>query len=317
MRVPPGTYTARGFIMSFETLPIGEEIIVVTAGETTKVTFDASLFLGMLTGTVSTAGVAGAGGFSDPASIDGAAMSMSISPTQACPNDKDPGDVCVDVDSAFTVTVSADAIPLPNGYTGYSSFIQYGDTGLTFKSATSLWPDGGFGGATFLCSVIGAGVTCGELTGLINPPASLHKGDLVSFEFNCPAQKSQGHVLDLETLNGPNAGTSGASYAEFGGPIIAATGDTITLHCLNAPGAPTHTATPTPDVTATNTPSPTASKTPTETPTPTNTLTPTKTPTNTPVPTATETPTVTPTPLPPVTLTLFIAPKAGSLHVCF
>ena len=315
MRVPPGTYTARGFIMSFETLPIGEEIIVVTAGETTKVTFDASLFLGMLTGTVSTAGVAGAGGFSVPASIDGAAMSMSISPTQACPNDKDPGDVCVDVDSAFTVTVSADAIPVDNGYIGYSTFIQYGNTGLTYKSATSLWPDAI--SVTFLCTDFGTGVTCGALSGLIPPqPASFHKGDLVSFEFNGPAQKSQGHVLDLETQGGPNAATNGNAYAEFGGPNIAATGNTITLHCLNAPGAPTHTATQTPDVTATNTPSPTASKTPTETPTPTNTLTPTKTPTNTPVPTATETPTVTPTPLPPVTLTLFIAPKAGSLQDC-
>ncbi|MCH8065239.1 MAG: hypothetical protein IIC90_05370 [Chloroflexi bacterium] len=188
--------------MSFETLPIGEEIIVVTAGETTKVTFDASLFLGMLTGTVSTAGVAGAGGFSVPASIDGAAMSMSISPTQACPNDKDPGDVCVDVDSAFTVTVSADAIPVDNGYIGYSTFIQYGDTGLTYKSATSLWPDAI--GVTFLCTDFGTGVTCGALSGLIPPqPASFHKGDLVSFELTAQLRSLRGTCSTWKRRAGP------------------------------------------------------------------------------------------------------------------
>ncbi|MCH8066289.1 MAG: hypothetical protein IIC90_10780 [Chloroflexi bacterium] len=179
-------------------------------------------------------------------SIDGAAMSMAISQTVTCPGGKAQGDVCVAINTSFTVTVSADAIPLTNGYVGYSTFIQYGATGLTFKSATSLWPDN----AAFLTSEIGNGVTAGGLSGVIAPPASFHKGDLVSFDFNCTAGISQGHVLTLETLGGPNAGTSGAAYAPFpaGSVNIAATGDTITLHCTNPIPPPT----PTPVVLALN-----------------------------------------------------------------
>ena len=178
------------------------------------------------------------------AETPGAAMSMSISPAQDCPAAKDPGDVCVLPGGQFTVTVSADAIPLPAGYVGAQSFLQYGNTGLISKDvagATALWPDGL--AATFLCNDNGTGIGCGALTGLIDPPASFHKGDLVSYGFTCTPGKTQGHVLTLETLGGLNAGTSGNEYAEFEGPNIPAPSSSVTVHCTNE-NTPTPTSTP-------------------------------------------------------------------------
>ena len=195
------------------------------------------------------------------AAVDGSAMGMTISPTQTCPGAKDPGDVCVAAGSAFTVTVSADAIPVTNGYVGLQAYIQYGASGLSFKGAevAQAWLDAAVPpeGATFLCSDTGTGVGCGALTGLIDPPPSNHKGDILVFTFNCTSGKSQGHVLDLQTLGGTDAGTSGNAYAEFSVGNIAATGEIITLNCTN-PNTPTATPTdtPTPTPTPTNTPPP-------------------------------------------------------------
>ena len=191
------------------------------------------------------------------AAEEGAAMSMSISPTQDCPGAKDPGDVCVAVGGNFTVTVSTDAIPA-EGFVGYSTFLQFLGGGLNHNEAgTSKWPDGAAGGVTFLCSSNATFVSCGELTGLIDPPASFHKGALVNYEFSCKDEKSQGNVIELLTLNQAPAGTSGASIAVFEGPIISVPGSQVTVNCTNPnTPTPTPTDTPTPTPTPTDTPAP-------------------------------------------------------------
>ncbi|MCH8064569.1 MAG: dockerin type I repeat-containing protein [Chloroflexi bacterium] len=352
------------------------------------------------------------------------AMSMTVSPTITCPGTKAPGDVCVLIGTTFTVTVSADAIPLTNGYVGANAFILYSDAdqvdiiqggvdvdqdgtvetngdddladvllpllgggtdqvdiidgkvdvdesgtvdaaddladvllplltgspdqvdiingevdvdesgdidtiagaddltsvmlafriGPTFKSAVVAqpWLDATVPPAdiTFLCNDNGFGVGCGALTGLLNPPASFHKGDLFVFSFNCTTDKVQGHTLTLEALGGPNAGTSGNAYAEFGGLITAARGNTITLHCTNP-----NTPTPTPTVTPTATPTPTVTQGG-----PTLTPTATETPAQTPGPLislgaegidcdAVAPSTATPAPTPTATPTPFVKPE--------
>ena len=234
--------------------------------------------------------------------VDGAAMSMSVDTAGTVTCDNKPEDrVCVALNAEFDVIVSADAIPFTNGYIGYSAFLQYGDTGLTVNLtgippippvATSLWPDAE--SATFLCDDDGTGVSCGALTGLglfEPPPPSFHKGDLVSFSFTCASDDSS-HKITLETLDSPNAGTSGASYAAWVPPlptppldpsnIAATTGPDLLINCgagaaedTPTPGGPTLTPTPSP------TPSPTAcpeGKVPANGACGTPTLTPTSTP---------------------------------------
>ncbi len=188
------------------------------------------------------------------AATDGAAMSMAVSGGQTCPGAKAPGDVCVPIGSAFSVTVSGDAVPITNGYVGAQAFLFFGATGLTATGSSTIWGDCA---AADLGTLTATTVGRGCLTGLISPPISVIKGALFQFDFTCTTGKSQGHQIDLETLGGPNAGTSGAAFADAVTGNIAVPGSSVTVHCTNANTAtPTPTFTPTPTSTPTNTPPP-------------------------------------------------------------
>ncbi|MCH8949541.1 MAG: hypothetical protein IIB87_04095, partial [Chloroflexi bacterium] len=193
----------------------------------------------------------------------GAEMGMRVDTddTQTCPETKTAGETCVGLGATFHVIISADAIPLgtPPGYRLAQVWIDWGATGLTFTPtgnpgsvAVTNWPDcnvaeQGLLGATFALQ--------GCLTGFSNPPPSLHKGDLYTFEFNCTSGKSQ-HEIELIPLGVAPANTNGAMFGASD-PSIGTNGQfavpakTLLVNCTNENTPVPPTATPTPMATAT------------------------------------------------------------------
>ena len=181
---------------------------------------------------------------SSDAATDGASMVLEIAGQQ--------GKVEVDVGSSFQVDVIGDQVPKENGYIQAQAWLQFGNSGLTFKNSTTTWPD------CFEQTDISADTSTsawrGCITAIVDFPASFYKGELFSFTLTCPAGKSS-HTIDLEPSGGPNAGTKGALYREFDTiNFIVPTVQGIDVNCGNA--GPTITPTPTPTSTPTATPFP-------------------------------------------------------------
>ena len=162
------------------------------------------------------------------AATTGAAMSMSVAAGQAtlCPSTKVNGEICIGFGAKFDVIVNADAIPT-GGYFAVQAWIQYGATGLVTKGFTMLWPDGDPN--LVVSNDTGTGIAVGALTDLINPPLSFYKGAVFSVSFTCTTAASQ-HKLVLETLGGPNAGSSGSGFGD-GTTVTPATGPDLLVNC--------------------------------------------------------------------------------------
>ena len=204
----------------------------------------------------------------------GAAMGLRVdaAQTQICPGTKTSGETCVALGANFDIIVSADAIPA--GYVLAQTWLNFGNTGLTFKAVqeadpdalpdplilittTVLWPN--CVTDVLVGSYDAENVSAGCLTGVISTPASTHKGDLYSFSFNCTTDKST-HTIVMETLGSTTAGTSGAAYKESagaGGNTVPVPSVELLVNCTNPnTPTPTPTDTPTPTPTPTDTPAP-------------------------------------------------------------
>lgn len=205
------------------------------------------------------------------AATDGAAMSLRVdaSQTQDCPGGPQQGKVCVMLGDKFDVIVVAGAIPLTNGYTLAQAWIDYDSQGLVHKKNSQfIWPD--CEAAMFLplqdTPNNGASASC--QTGLLTPPPSFYKGDLLSFSLTCTATQSSSQI-NLLPYGDPVAGMDGARFAEGGtGASIVPSVTGIQVNCVASPtptcppGKVNHdsgcaTPTPTPTLTPTPTPSPT------------------------------------------------------------
>ncbi len=218
--------------------------------------------------------------------VDGAAMSIYVDPadTHVCPGTKVLSETCVPLGAMFDVIVNADAVPFSDRYDGAQAFLVFGASGLTFKQSTTVWPDCEPWTDLGTSTATTAGRGC-----LVLRPynVSQYKGSLFSFTFTCTPSASS-HQIDLETLGGPIAGTSGAAFQSVISGLIAVPGSTLLVNCTSQI-TPTPTpcpagkvpaiggcGTPTPTPTATPTPCP-AGKVPTYggcgTPTPTPDLT--------------------------------------------
>ena len=162
-------------------------------------------------------------------------MSLSVDNTVTCPPAKTPKDqdtplVCVLYDATFNVSIDADAIPDVNGYQYASGWINYGDelgdqaANGAVKAFGFPWPD--LEGATFqfgqsdeggdarLDSVLLGGTT--GLNTILSPLVpSFYTGSLFTVSLTCTSGDSN-TVIELIQEGTAPAGTSGASYTDFG-----------------------------------------------------------------------------------------------------
>ena len=229
------------------------------------------------------------------AASGGPEMGLSVPPgdTTTCPSGTDPGHVCIDVGSSFTLSVEAIGIPA-TGYVLMQSYIVYG-ADLDFKQASAaseiVWPDcniaqvSGLWDASGLVTTdlnVAVAVHHGCLSGLPPLPKSNHIGTLVSLSFNCAATSSSTEVKLLPDGDAI-AATNGALYKDINSASVIPKVSNLFLDCVAPPPTPTDT--------------------PTDTPTPTSTRTPT----------ITSTPTMTPTPPPVESTSTPIGPGGGSL----
>ena len=178
------------------------------------------------------------------AASGGAAMSLEVN--------GQTGKVTLPLNSTFDVIAKADAIPLANGYDAALAWIEFGNTGLTFISSATGWPDCDTNIEFSANTATGANRGC--LTG-VTPAVqfgSVHKGALYSFTLTCSSSHTINQI-DLVPANQPPADTSGAQFREHStnNQIIPAVSG-IEVNC-----GPKPTATPTITLTPTITPTPT------------------------------------------------------------
>ncbi|MCH7699144.1 MAG: hypothetical protein IH865_09445 [Chloroflexi bacterium] len=212
------------------------------------------------------------------AASSGPEMGLSVPPgdTTTCPSGTDPGHVCIDVGSSFTLSIEAIGIPAI-GYVLMQTYIVYG-ADLDFKQASAsseiVWPDcniapvSGLWDASGLVTTdlnVAVAVHHGCLSGLPPLPKSNHIGTLVSLSFNCAATSSSTEVKLLPDGDAI-AATNGALYKDINSASVIPKVSNLFVDCV----APT----PTPTDTPTETPTPTSTRTPTITSTPTMTPTP-------------------------------------------
>jgi hypothetical protein len=162
------------------------------------------------------------------------AMSVRVEASQqtACPGLPVAGKVCVIAGQKFDAIVVGDVTP-EGGYRSAQAWLEYGTSGLTFMSSETIWPDCRaleFAGG----SATGASRSCHDRVLTCCHPFSLYTGDLFTFSFTCPEEKSS-HTLDLIPAGVEPAGPNGAEYIDIivGRRVPATLG--LDVDCLDEP----------------------------------------------------------------------------------
>ncbi len=151
-----------------------------------------------------------------PASDDESAMHLTIEGGD-CDQPERPTSCNVLVGTSFTLSVNASVAPA-NGYILAATYVDFGDD-LIYGPAEEpvdevVWPD--CEPAVLISHQDNPEVIShGCISGLIEPVASTHVGNLVDLSFTCSVEPSS-TLVELLPYNDPVAGTSGTLFVEFG-----------------------------------------------------------------------------------------------------